>query len=107
VAVERLKPPVPKKFPVHISAEKVLASIFWNQDGVLLIDYLPKGQTINAEYHSSLLVQLKNILKQKRRGKFINGVLSLHDYAPAHRALATQKQLAYLGFQYLDHPPCS
>ena len=25
-------------------------SIFWDQDGILLIDYLPKGQTINAEY---------------------------------------------------------
>jgi hypothetical protein len=22
---------------------------FWDQDGILLIDYLPKGQTINAE----------------------------------------------------------
>jgi len=29
------------------------------------------------------------------------------DNAPAHRALATQKKLAYLGFQYLDHPPHS
>jgi len=26
---------------------------------------------------------------------------------PAHRALATQKKLAYLGFQCLDHPPYS
>jgi hypothetical protein len=25
----------------------------------------------------------------------------------AHRALATQKKLAYLGFQFLDHPPYS
>jgi histone-lysine N-methyltransferase SETMAR len=25
----------------------------------------------------------------------------------AHRALATQKKLAYLGFQCLDHPPYS
>ena len=33
--------------------------------------------------------------------------LVLHDNAPAHRALATQKELAYLGFQYLDHPPYS
>ena len=31
----------------------------------------------------------------------------MHDNAPAHRALATQKKLAYLGFQYLDHPPYS
>jgi len=29
----------------------------------------------------------------------------LHDNAPAHRALTTEKKLAYLGFQYLDHPP--
>jgi len=35
------------------------------------------------------------------------GVLFLHDNAPAHRALATQKKLAYLGFQRLDHPPYS
>jgi len=38
---------------------KVLAPIFWDQDSILLIDYLPKGQTFNAEYYSSLLVQLK------------------------------------------------
>ena len=56
----------PQKYRVQISAGKVLASIFWDQDGILLIHYLPKGQTINAEYYSSLLVQLKDILKEKR-----------------------------------------
>jgi len=86
------------------SAGKVLASIFWNQDGILLIDYLPKGQTINAEYYSSLLVQLKDILKEKHRRKFTKGVLFLHGNAPAHWALATQKKPTYLGFQCLDHP---
>jgi len=99
--------PRPKKFQVQKSAGKVLASIFWDEDGILLIDYLPKSQTINAEYYSSLLVQLKDILKEKRRGKFTKGVLFLPDNAPAHRALATQKKLAYLGSQCLDHPPYS
>jgi histone-lysine N-methyltransferase SETMAR len=33
--------------------------------------------------------------------------LFLHDNAPAHRVLATQKKPAYLGFQCLDHPPYS
>jgi len=65
--------------------------------------YLPKGQTINTEYCPSLLVQLKDILKEKRL-EVTKGVLFLHDNAPAHRALATQKKLAYLGFQCLDHP---
>jgi len=92
---------------VQKSAGKVLASIFWNQDGILLIYYLPKSQTINAEYYSSLLVQLKDILKEKHHGKVTKGVLFLHDNAPAHRALATQKKVAYLGFQCLDHPPYS
>jgi histone-lysine N-methyltransferase SETMAR len=31
----------------------------------------------------------------------------LHDNAPAHQALATQKKLDYLGFQFLYHPPYS
>jgi len=52
-------------------------------------------------------VQLNDILKGKRRGKVTKGVLFLHDNAPAHRALATQKNLAYLGIHYLDHPPYS
>jgi len=83
---------------VQKSAGKVLASIFWDLDGILLTDYLPKGQTINVEYYSSLLVQLKDILKEKRRGKVTKGILFLHNNAPAHRALAIQKKLTYLGF---------
>ena len=58
------------------------------------------------EYYSSLLVQLKDILKEKRHGKVTKGVLFLHDNALAHWELATKK-LAYLGFQCLDHPPYS
>jgi len=50
---------------------------------------------------------MKYILKEKRRGKVTKGVLFLHNNAPAHRALATQKKLAYLGFHCLDHPSYS
>jgi hypothetical protein len=49
-----------------------------------LIDYIPKVQTINAKYWSSLLVQLKDILVEKRCGKVTKGILFLHDNAPAH-----------------------
>ena len=52
--------PRAKKF----RARKSTPIFFWDQDGVLLIDYLPKGQTNNAEYYSSLLMQLKDILKE-------------------------------------------
>jgi len=36
--------------------EKFSPRFFWDQDGILLIDYLPKGQTITTRYYSSLLV---------------------------------------------------
>ena len=93
--------------PKNSECKNPLALIFGDQDGILLIDYLPKGQNINAEYYSSLLVQLKDILKGKRHGKVAKWFLFLHDNAPAHRALATQKKLAYLNFHCLDHPPYS
>jgi len=99
--------PGPKNFRMQKSAGKVLASIFWDQGGILLIGYLPKGQIINAEYYSSLLVQLMDILKEKPLGKLTKFVLFLHENAQAYRAHATQKKLAYLGFQCLDHPPYS
>jgi hypothetical protein len=54
---------------VQKSTGKFLASIFCDQDDILHIDYLPKGQTINAEYYSSLLVELKDIFQEKYSGK--------------------------------------
>jgi len=47
---------------------------------------------------------LKDILKEKRRGKVTKGGLFSLDNNPAHRLLATPKKLVYLGFQILDHP---
>ena len=67
----------PQKFRVQNSARKVLASIFWDQDGILLIDYLLKSQTMNVEYYLSLLVQLKDILMEKRHWKVTKAVLFL------------------------------
>jgi len=57
--------PLPKKFRVQKSTGKVLTSTFWDQDGILHIDYLPKDQTISSEYYSPLLVQLIDILEEK------------------------------------------
>jgi len=41
---------------------------------------------------------MKEILKEKRRGKVSKGVLFMHDNAPAHQTLATQTKLTYLGY---------
>jgi len=58
------------------SAGKYLAAIFWDQESTLIIDYLPKGQTIKAEYYSSMMVQLKDILKETPAGSSPSGSCS-------------------------------
>jgi len=100
--------PRPKKFRVKKSAGKVFASIFFRIKTASSSLIIFQGdKTINAEYYSSLMVALKDILKEKRCGNVTKGVLFLHDNAPTHRALATQKKLAYLGFRCHHHPPYS
>lgn len=51
--------PAPKKAKTVISAGKVMATVFWDSHGVILIDYLQKGKTITGAYYASLLDKLK------------------------------------------------
>ena len=44
---------------------KALAYVFWDVQGILFIDYLEKGRTINSEYHIALLVSLKEGIAEK------------------------------------------
>jgi hypothetical protein len=42
--------PHPKKFKTQKSSSKVLMSVFWDKDGILLVAYLEKGATITTKY---------------------------------------------------------
>jgi hypothetical protein len=48
------------------SAGKVVASVFWNAEGILFIDYLEKGETITREYYCNLLTRLDEKINEKR-----------------------------------------
>jgi len=51
--------PVPKNSEFLNARENFSPEFFWDQDGILIMNILPKDQTINAEYYSSLLVQMR------------------------------------------------
>ena len=61
--------PRPPKLRLQKSTGKILASIFWDQAGILLVDYLPKGQTMNVKYYLSLMAQLNDTLKENAAGR--------------------------------------
>jgi hypothetical protein len=47
--------PPPKKFKTQLSVGKIIASVFWDSEGVSRVDFLPHVTTINAQYYSNLL----------------------------------------------------
>lgn len=99
--------PPPRKFKAVPSAGKVMASVFWDAEGILLIDYLDKGETINGRYYANLLRQLREAIKSKRRGKLRKGVLLLQDNAPVHTSVIAMDAARDCAFEILPHPPYS
>lgn len=46
--------------------EKVVDTMSWDKESILMTDCFPNGQTAHAKYNSNLLRHLKNELKEKR-----------------------------------------
>jgi len=45
-----------------------MASVFWDAEGILFIDYLENGKTITGEYYSNLLTRLDKKIREKSPG---------------------------------------
>ena len=99
--------PAPKKFRVQKFAGKVLASIFWDRDGILFIDYLPKGQIINTEVLLISAGAIEGHFEGKTPREVHQGGLVLARQCPGLPGTCNSEKLAYLGFYCLDHPPYS
>ena len=94
----------PKRPKAQTSAGKFLASIFWDVQGILFIDYLGKGRTINSEYYIALLVCLKEEIAKEWPQMTKKIVLFYQDNAPCHKLIAMMAKLHELHFKLLLHP---
>ena len=99
--------PPPKKAKVTPSAGKVMATVFWDSEGIILMDFLEKGRTVTGQYYSSLLMKLRDAIQTKRRGKLSKGVLFHQDNAPPHKAAVSIATIHQCGFEIVPHPPYS
>lgn len=97
--------PPPKKFKVTPSAGKVMVTVFWDMQGVLLVEFLPKGETINSERYKQTLRKLAVAIRRKRPD--MKNVILHHDNARPHTAHATIADIATRGWVVLPHPPYS
>ena len=98
------------KWPkIQTSADKVLASVFWDVQGILFINYLEKGKTINSEYYIALLVCFGGKKSPKNYHKWRRKKYSFtkKDSALCHELIAIMAKLHKLHFELLLHPPYS
>jgi hypothetical protein len=72
-----------------------MGTVSWDHRGVLLVEFMEKGTTINAASYCATLERLKTTIKRKRLGLVTKGVLILHNNARPHVATATQELLKW------------
>ncbi|GFU02053.1 putative DD34D transposase [Trichonephila clavipes] len=102
-----LDEPTPKSGKTQKSAGKVMASVFWDTHGIILIDYLKKEKTINSDYYVALLERLKDEIAEKRPHLKKKKVLLHQDNAQCHKSMKSMAKSHELGFELLPHPPYS
>ena len=99
--------PTKTKFKQTTSTRKIMCTAFWDRKGVLLVDFLPQGSTINAGVYCDTLKKLRRPIQNKRRSMLSRGVVMIHENARPHTAAATQNLITTFGWEQFDHPPYS
>jgi hypothetical protein len=66
--------PLKKKFKTVQSQGKVMATVFWDVNGVILVDFTPPGSTINAAAYQETLSRVKEDIPRKRPGLLTKGL---------------------------------
>ena len=85
-----------------------MLTLFWDEKGVILEHYTPRGTTVtSASYSDYLQNHLWPAIKSKRHGLLLSGVLLQHENAKPHTARTTVATITDLHFECLPHPPYS
>jgi len=84
-----------------------MASVFWDRKGILLVDFMPPGATINAAAYCDTMTRLRRAIQNQRGGMLSRDLCLLHDNARPHSAHVTTALLERFEWYILDHPPYS
>ena len=97
----------PKKFKTQPYAGKVMATVFGDAKGVIILDILPKRSTKTGVYYANLLDQLRTAIRVKRRGKLSKGVLLQQDNVRVHTCKVAMDAVERNWYELIPHPAFS
>ena len=83
-----------------------MANVFWDAQGVIMLDFLAKKSTIVA-YYANLLDQLRTVICEKRQGKISKGVPLQQANARVHTCKIAMDAVERNGYELILHPTYS
>jgi len=84
-----------------------MITVFWDIDGVILVDVMARGDTINSDAYIKTFQKLKQRYRPVRPNRNPGGMLIQHDNARPHTSLRTQEAITKFGWTVLPLPPYS
>jgi len=99
--------PGPIKAQVHASRQKQMVLAYFDADGMIYSDFVPRGKSVNANFIVESLRRFLKIYKKKRPNKASQDWFLHWDNAPAHSAAAVQTFIAEKSIKTIAHPPYS
>jgi hypothetical protein len=78
-----------KRFKTTPSAGKVMITVYWDIDGVTLVDVMARGETVNSDAYIKALKKLKRHYRRVQPNKNLGDMLIQHDTAHPHTSLRT------------------
>lgn len=98
----------PQKAMKSRSRKKSMLTVFFDIDGIVLIQFTRPPHTIDSDSYCATLSLLKERIRKKRPHLWTNPetkFLLHHDNAPAHTATRTLAKIGQWGMEMVPHPP--
>ena len=89
----------------NLSSLQVMVTMFWDSVGVILVDFMSKGATINSDVYINTLKKLKVRIQRVRPALEMSKVLLQHDNAWPHTSLKTHEVISSFGWRIISHTP--
>ncbi len=98
----------PKKALRSRQAHKTMMEVFFDDQGIVHLEFLPPKMTVTSKVYIGILGCLHETIQRKRPQLWMNNSYQLlHDNAPAHKSVKTFAAMTETSMTVVRHPPYS
>ncbi len=98
----------PKKALCSQQARKTMMEVFFDDQGIVHLEFLPPKMTVTSKVNVGILARLHEAIWRKRPQLWMNNSYHLlHNNAPAHNSIKTFAAMTETSMTVVRHPPYS